>query len=71
MVPVDDAEFGQRPVAVVETNAECDFNEIAAWLDGKLPRFQRPVRWIALPQELKQGGIKISRHRLMEWAAGA
>jgi O-succinylbenzoic acid--CoA ligase len=71
VVPVDDAEFGQRPVAVVEINAGCDFNEIAAWLDGKLPRFQRPVRWLTLPQALKQGGIKISRRRLIEWAAGA
>ncbi|VEB96178.1 2-succinylbenzoate--CoA ligase [Cedecea lapagei] len=71
VVPVDDAEFGQRPVAVVETKAGCDFKEIAAWLEGKVPRFQLPVRWVALPQVLKQGGIKISRRRLIEWVAGA
>ncbi len=71
VVPVDDAEFGQRPVAVVEVSSGCEFTDIAAWLDGKLPRFQRPVRWLALPQELKQGGIKISRRRLIEWVAGA
>lgn len=71
VVPVDDAEFGQRPVAVVEISAGCEFNDIAVWLDGKLPRFQQPVRWLTLPQALKQGGIKISRRKLMEWAAGA
>ncbi|EPF15961.1 2-succinylbenzoate--CoA ligase [Cedecea davisae] len=70
VVPVDDVEFGQRPVAVVELAAEGTFDDIAAWLDGKLPRFQLPVRWLALPQELKQGGIKISRRKLTEWVAG-
>lgn len=71
IVPVDDVEFGQRPVAVVELSPGGALNEIAAWLDGKLPRFQQPVRWLMLPQTLKQGGIKIARRRLIEWAAGA
>lgn len=67
IVPLDDAEFGQRPVAVVEGDAGCDMAELAAWVEDKLARFQQPVRWLALPETLKTGGIKISRRALREW----
>jgi O-succinylbenzoic acid--CoA ligase len=30
IVPLDDAEFGQRPVAVVECDAQCDVAALAA-----------------------------------------
>ncbi|EGU8596070.1 O-succinylbenzoic acid--CoA ligase, partial [Salmonella enterica] len=33
----------------------------------KLARFQQPVRWLTLPSELKNGGIKISRRALQQW----
>ncbi|MGU0161613.1 hypothetical protein ACVXHB_24580, partial [Escherichia coli] len=32
--------------------------------EDKLARFQQPVRWLTLPPELKNGGIKISRQAL-------
>ena len=37
------------------------------WVKDKLARFQQPVRWLTLPPELKNGGIKISRQALKEW----
>jgi O-succinylbenzoic acid--CoA ligase len=37
------------------------------WVDDKLARFQQPVRWLVLPSELKNGGIKISRQSLRQW----
>ena len=49
IVPLDDAEFGQRPVAVVECDAQCDVTALAVWAQDKLARFQQPVRWLALP----------------------
>lgn len=67
IVPLDDAEFGQRPVAVVEGDERCDMAALAAWVENKLARFQQPVRWLALPEALKTGGIKISRRALREW----
>jgi O-succinylbenzoic acid--CoA ligase len=67
IVPLDDAEFGQRPVAVVECEPGTDITQLPLWVDDKLARFQQPVRWLVLPSELKNGGIKISRQSLRQW----
>ena len=67
IVPLDDAEFGQRPVAVVECAVQCDVAALAVWAQDKLARFQQPVRWLTLPDSLKTGGIKISRRALRDW----
>lgn len=67
IVPQDDAEFGQRPVAVVECREPCDPSALAGWCADKLARFQQPVRWLRLPESLKTGGIKISRRALRDW----
>lgn len=67
IVPVDDAEFGQRPVAVLDAEPELDINELAAWARARLAGFQQPVRWLALPESLQTGGIKISRRVLRDW----
>ncbi|MFO3905468.1 o-succinylbenzoate--CoA ligase [Enterobacter hormaechei] len=67
VVPLDDVEFGQRPVAVVECEAGSDITQLPHWVSDKLARFQQPVHWLALPAELKNGGIKISRRALQQW----
>jgi O-succinylbenzoate-CoA ligase len=67
IVPLDDAEFGQRPVAVVECEPGADVARLPEWVKDKLARFQQPVRWLVLPPELKTGGIKISRQALRQW----
>ncbi|EOC1303768.1 o-succinylbenzoate--CoA ligase [Cronobacter dublinensis] len=67
IVPLDDAEFGQRPVAVVACGEACDPSVLAGWCADKLARFQQPVRWLRLPETLKTGGIKISRRALRDW----
>jgi len=67
VVPLDDVEFGQRPVAVVECDAGSDITQLPHWVSDKLARFQQPVHWLALPAELKNGGIKISRRALQQW----
>ncbi|WP_336997285.1 o-succinylbenzoate--CoA ligase [Leclercia sp. M50] len=67
IVPLNDAEFGQRPVAVVECEPGTDFTRFPEWVQGKLARFEQPVHWLVLPAALKNGGIKISRQALTQW----
>lgn len=67
IVPQDDVEYGQRPVAVVECEDGCEMATLAAWSAERLARFQQPVQWLRLPETLKNGGIKISRRALREW----
>lgn len=69
IVPVKDAEFGQRPVAVIQSTEPLDLGLILQWLDGKVARFQLPVAYYALPESLSRGGIKISRKALSDWVA--
>ncbi|STC86451.1 2-succinylbenzoate--CoA ligase [Edwardsiella hoshinae] len=66
IVPVADAEFGQRPVAVVES--EVALTVLSAWLAPRVARFQHPVAWLPLPAALKGGGIKIARRQVQQWA---
>ena len=67
VVPLADREFGQRPVAVVACDSEFAIDSLGAWVNGKLARFQQPVHWLALPERLNAGGIKISRRSLIDW----
>ncbi|HEI8866440.1 TPA: o-succinylbenzoate--CoA ligase [Serratia odorifera] len=69
VVPVDDAEFGQRPVAVVEAEGELTLDALLAWSQARLANFQRPVALLRLPKALKNGGIKVARRQVQEWAA--
>lgn len=68
IVPVDDAEFGHRPVAVLEVAQATTLDAIRDWLQPQLAGFQRPVAYYALPVELKNGGIKLSRQQVKSWA---
>jgi len=71
VVPVEDAEFGHRPVAVIEADADFELSRLESWVQGKLARFQQPVRWLRLPASVKQGGIKVSRKAVQLWVAGS
>ncbi|GAA3903113.1 o-succinylbenzoate--CoA ligase [Gibbsiella dentisursi] len=70
VVPVDDAEFGQRPVAVFEGDAALSLPALLAWAQDQLANFQRPVALLPLPAQLKTGGIKIARRQVQAWAEG-
>ncbi|MBO8133679.1 o-succinylbenzoate--CoA ligase [Dickeya fangzhongdai] len=67
VVPVDDPEFGQRPVAVVEVENALPLSRLVAWWQSRLAGFQRPVACYLLPAALKNGGIKVSRQQVKTW----
>lgn len=68
VVPVPDAEFGQRPVAVLDISSDVALTAIRDWLTPQLAGFQRPVAYYAMPAELHGGGIKIARIQVKAWA---
>lgn len=65
VVPVDDAEFGQRPVAFVRTEGGSTV-DLAPGLEKVLPRFKIPVSFHPWPEE--SGGMKVNRARFREHA---
>nr|ELR5224944.1 o-succinylbenzoate--CoA ligase [Providencia rettgeri]ELR5253948.1 o-succinylbenzoate--CoA ligase [Providencia rettgeri] len=67
IIPVDDEQFGQRPVAVIEINETTDLNKLADWLKDKLASYQYPTAFYYLAPELKAGGIKVSRQQVKHW----
>jgi O-succinylbenzoic acid--CoA ligase len=65
VVPVPDAEFGNRPVAFVRTAAG-ELEDLARALDPTLPRFKIPVAFHEWPEG--GGGMKVNRRFLRERA---
>ena len=73
VLPVDDAEYGQRPVAIVATASELGdslSDELASFMKQQVMGLCRPVKYLPLPPQLADGGIKVSRQQLAEWLAG-
>jgi len=68
--PVADAQYGQRPVAVIETDisfVEEQFIEMSHWLTGKLSKFKHPDAYYPMPKQFLISGIKPSRYQLKMW----
>jgi len=67
VVTMADAEFGQRPVAVVNLNPESTLSELEQWLKPKLAGFKRPARYLHWPQGAEVG-LKPSRKQIQAYA---
>ncbi|UAB69380.1 o-succinylbenzoate--CoA ligase [Vibrio sp. SCSIO 43132] len=68
VIPVADDIYGQRPVAVLETQVLANKPDYDAQLANRLEKFKWPVEYHLMSCEAKeQGGIKISRKWLKEW----
>lgn len=72
VLPLNEAEFGQRPVAMIKfaSDVGSDFfqsavNNLHVWLSDKIEKFKQPVAYYPLNDEmLRKGGIKVSRQLL-------
>lgn len=70
VVPVDDAEYGARPVAFVRTaHGGLDAPTLAASLQSALPGFKIPDAFYPWPAEAGDTGLKPDRRRLADLAA--
>ncbi|MGF1758967.1 o-succinylbenzoate--CoA ligase [Photobacterium sagamiensis] len=70
VLPVEDSEFGQRPVAIVETGSPLNdelVNNLQAYMAEQVVTFKRPVCYYSLPEDFTKSGIKVSRKRLKDW----
>lgn len=71
VVPKDDDEFGQRPVAFVHwENDSCALNidELKEILGKQLPKFKVPVAFLPWPKHERSYGFKVDRKAFMELA---
>ena len=67
IVPIEDKEFGHRPVAVIQSHQRLDIECIEQRLGQSLTRFKWPVAYYELPEFLCQTGIKVSRKAVKDW----
>ncbi len=71
-MPVDDYDFGQRPVAIVQTSCPFDamfVDHVMTYMAESVAPYKRPVRYLVLPDADIYRGIKVSRTKLAEWLA--
>lgn len=71
ILPREDNEFGQRPVAILQfknADVKAELDKLKFWLSDKLEKFKQPVAYYQLDLEKyqKQGTIKISRKQLQK-----
>ena len=69
VVPVEDDEFGKRPVAFVDTgDQKITIEQINSFLEGVLPRYMYPIAYIPWCEAPGRDGIKDSRLAFMQKA---
>jgi O-succinylbenzoic acid--CoA ligase len=67
VVPKEDREFGQRPIAFIRFEGEpLEEDYIVRCLQADLPRFKIPMAFFPWPQNLMAQGIKISRQDFLK-----
>ncbi|WP_299135680.1 o-succinylbenzoate--CoA ligase [uncultured Vibrio sp.] len=66
IVPVEDSEFGFRPLAIVDCDEVPTKEWFAEQLQGSLERFKFPIEYYRMPEQ-EQLGIKVSRAGLAQW----
>ncbi|MCG7495837.1 o-succinylbenzoate--CoA ligase [Vibrio sp. Of7-15] len=65
--PVPDAEFGERPVAVVEASQDLVPQEVNQHLQTLIAKFKCPDDYYTWPASLPVAGIKVARSSVQKW----
>lgn len=69
VLPVDDHDFGVRPIAILVTVQRLDsalVDKLTTYMSQHVAPYQRPIKYIALPEHFTQS-VKISRSDLAQW----
>jgi len=67
VVPKEDKEFGQRPIAFIKFSGEAIAEEeIIHSLKSDLPSFKIPIAFFPWPQNLISQSVKISRQEFLK-----
>ena len=67
IIPVEDKQYGHRPVAFIDTETLQTSNVYQAYLLSHLDKFKCPDAYYLLPTHLMNSGIKISRADLKKY----
>jgi len=64
VVPIEDEEFGFRPVAFIRSpeGKQIDKRGVALHLERYLPRFKIPISFYEWPEGVRDGRLKLDRH---------
>ncbi len=67
VVPIDDPEFGKRPIALLRAAGMArDPAYLKNYLLDHLPKFKIPIRFLFVDDELPKNGLKINRKAIAE-----
>lgn len=65
--PIHDLEFGQRPIAVIDSIEQLSLNQMNKYLKNKLIKFMWPIKYYPLPDAISVTGIKLNRASVQLW----
>jgi len=63
----EDAEFGHRPIAVIDSVAYLSVDDMNKFLQNKLAKFMWPIHYHSLPDTINVNCIKLSRACVQLW----
>jgi O-succinylbenzoic acid--CoA ligase len=66
VLPVDDVEFGKRPVAVVQASEDFDLKKMQIALQDKLPKYKIPIALYLVSELPKKNNLKTDRFILSQ-----
>lgn len=66
VLPIEDPEYGKRPVALYVTSSGFSQPETESKLSSRLIKFKWPVAYYEIPTSLS-GGVKLNRKQLKQW----